>query len=447
MIKFDFTREVTLEEKNYKIYRILQSILYLVAFIFAGFLAFSLLFPTGYFTFSFANFNSNKNTLADPKSETGAILSNGKIKAGETMITSASIVGNYSKVIISLDLGKKSEEMNDGQVEIKKSFQSFLIPEGEPLGFQDGSILREGENYYIVSEGIIMKFENKAVALSMGFSEEGFINISPKDIQYNPIGEVIKNSAKYPENSLFKINDEFYRLSLGKLQKFVSSSAYLSAFNENQAVIKTEDFLSRFEVSEELAGFSNGSLVAYGGSVYIVSKNEILPVGDPTIFVSSGFSWNDLINVSGDEISMYIKGDMFALDSPHPDGMIYFAIDTERFYMILNGQRHLLSGENAALSWNRRSPISVLEKSADVSSRCVLQKKAFDMGNFSYECEALIENLSDHIGKDYQIRFTAGNAVDFSRIDVSLKKIVNKNNLKQSIFSLLNKVRGNYDNQ
>jgi hypothetical protein len=441
---FDFTQEVPLEKKNYKIYKVFQILLYLASFVFALFLLFSLFFPTGYFVFSFPNFNSTKNTLRDPRNDQNNILEKGQVKSGESMIFDASIVGSYSEMSASFDLGKKSAEMNDGKIEIRKSYRAFLLPKGDPIGFQDGSLIENGNNFYIVSEGKLRMFENKNIALSMGFSEAGFIKISPDELSSNSKGDLISIKDGYPQSSLFKIKNYFYMLSGGQLNKFVSTSAYLSRFNENQAVIKDEKFLENYKISENLLGFSEGSLIAYGNAAFVVSGKEILPIGDPTIFAASGFSWNDLINVSSDEASLYVRGKIFALDSVHPDGTIFFSSDSGKFYIIKDGKKHLLSGEKAVASWNKRAPIEVSEKSLNISDSCDFQKKTFDFGTASYTCKVSIENIANLPGKDYELKIIPENNIDINQIDISFKKTVSQQGFRQSILNILGKIKGNY---
>lgn len=446
-MKLDFTQEVILEKKNYKIYKILQSILYAGSFIFGCYLIFLLLFPSGYFTFSFVNFHSNKNTLKDPRNIEGILLEKGEIQENKEMFFNASLAGKYSKAKFTLDLNKKSDKIENAKVEIKKSYRAFFLPEGKPIGFQEGALIKEKDNFYIISEGKARKFESKNILFLMGFSEASFANVSQSDLIYNPAGDPINNSNEYPNGAVFKIGDNFYLLADSKLKKFISSSAYLSRFNENQAVLKDNKIFEKYEVSEEMASFAQGSLFAYGGSAYVVSKNEILPIGDPTIFEASGFSWGDIINVSGDEMSFYLKGKIFALDSIHPDGSIFYSNDDGKYYIILNSQKHLLASEKAASSWNKRMAIKASEKSLSTFDECHLKEKTFNLGTDSYSCEVMIENLSDLIGKDYELRLASENDIKLDKMNLKFIKTVSRESFRQSIFNLIGKIKGNYVKQ
>lgn len=454
-MKFDFTQEVGLDAKNYKIYRTFQIFLYLIFFAFAIYLAFALFFPSGYFTFSFANFNSIKNTFKDPRNNQGTALEKGKIKANEAMLVNASIIGDYSKAVFSFDLGKKSEKMSAGKVEIRKSYRAFLFPEGNPIGFPDGSLLKNENDFYIVSGEKLRKFsakggpasgwENENLAMTMGFNKDAFIEVSNDDLNYNPKSNVITASEKYPNNVLFKIGDNFYMLLEGKLEKFISANAFFSRFNENQAIVKDESFLENFEISEDLLGFSDGTLIAYGISAYIVSGKEILPIGSAKTFEANGFSWGDLINVSGDEASLYKKGAFFSLDSLHPNGIIFLSKEDNQFYIIKDKEKHLLSGEKIAKAWLvKKAPILVSKKSLEVSEKCSLQKKTFNLSKISYQCEIPIENLTGLIGKDYEFKFTPENGIEINQMNASFKKTVNWQSFKQSVLNILSKIEVNY---
>lgn len=76
---FDLTPEITLDKENQKKYLYARVILYVSALVFAFFAAFTIIFPTRYFSFSFLNPNSKSNTIVNPRDETGNSPDRGKI--------------------------------------------------------------------------------------------------------------------------------------------------------------------------------------------------------------------------------------------------------------------------------------------------------------------------------------------------------------------------------
>src|SRR5665647_1041915 len=89
---------------------------YLIArvFLYALFIAgtslflFQTFFPTLAFSFNFRTPNSSKNSLLDPHSDKDIPATNGKIAQNDTLITTASVAGEFSLADISFSLEKKS---------------------------------------------------------------------------------------------------------------------------------------------------------------------------------------------------------------------------------------------------------------------------------------------------------------------------------------------------
>lgn len=439
----DLTGEISLKKENIKVYVFLRIVLYLVALAIGAFLIFRLFFPIGSFTFSFINFNSNKNTLSDPRNSKGDSLERGIVKSSEKLIFDASLVGNYSKALLSFDLSKNSALLGpENKLSFRKSYRAFLFPEGDAVGFKDGSWVRSGDDFYFVSNGKLRKFTSQKILLDLGFSRENFLEVAAADLEYNSLGEDI--SDNYPEGTVFRSGDSYYLLEGETLRPFISEAAFLSQNFPNQVISVDDQFLSKFSFSENPVGFSEGSLIAYGEAAYVVGKNEIFPIGDPTIFEAAGFVWDDLINVSGDQVAMYEKGDMFSLSSVHPDGTIFFDKDQSRNYLITNQEKHLLPSNKIASSWIRKTPITVDSRSLASSGDCVFQRNRLDLGKPSYSCDLSLEQVKDFLGKDYEFVFSPGSDIDLDQADVTFKRTVDKENFRQSLFEIINRIKRNY---
>lgn len=440
---FDLTSEILLNKKSRFWYRFFQIILYLGALAIGIFLISRLLFPIGFFEFSFLNFNSTKNTLSDPRNSQGNPLSTGIVSSENKMVFDASLVGKYSQATIDFDLNDKSADLNNGKISIYRSYRSFLLPEGEPIGFQNGSWIRNEDNFFFVSGGKLFSFASKTILSTLEFPEEKFLSVEKSDLNYNSPGGII--SADYPLGTVFQIDDEYYFLKeKNELKKFVSREAFLSQHPLGQFVVKDKKFLDNYSVSEELLGFSGGSLIAYGESAFVVNGQEILPIGDPSIFLAAGFSWDDLIPVSGEEISLYKKGKLFSLSSVHPDGTVFFAKDSGKYYLISNGQKEFLPTEKIATSWIHTSPIKADISGLDIFSDCHLSSRKIDWGKRTYTCQTDLEKLQNLSGKDYEFVFILENEVKIDRISATFKRSMNKDNFWQSVYEIINRIKNNY---
>lgn len=445
---FDLTPEITLDKENQKKYFYFRVVLYFMTFVFAFYASSTIVFPTRYFSFSFLNPNSNANTIIEPRDQNGMAPDRGKIIKDNKLIFDSTLLGVFSEAKIIFHLNKKSADINGEDVFIKKSYRAFLYSEEDPLGFRDGTLLKNLENYFIISDGKLRKFKDKTTALSLGFNMDSFKEISAEDLKYNEQGDIISDSAVYPNGSLFKINNEFYFLSDNKLTKFISEKAYFSQYSANQLIEKPADFLQKYDQNENQIGFADGSLIAYGESAYVVSGNKSFPIDSIETFEAMGYNWSDLINVGGDEIAFYVKDSLLDLSSAHPDGTIFSAIEQNgsiKKYVVKNKLKHLLPSENIAASWSKINSIQVSSESPVIFSKCSFGKK----WTFSktYSCEAPVDTLQNLLGKDYEFSTIFGEDIKANSAEIQFKKSYTISNLKRFIANVIKNIKNNYVEQ
>ena len=437
---FDFTKEVELDKKNYALYRKLQFLLYLVAMLWAFYLALVIIFPKLPFTFSFLNPNSSKNTVFNPRLLNNDFPDKGKFK--EDILFNANFFGSYSTAKVNLTLSKKYSLPDSLNISVRKSYQAFLYADGGSIGFKDGSLLKNNGNFYIVSEGKLRKFTNSNVLSSLDYWQENFKEVSADDLKYNSLGEEIRKNNEYPDSALFRIDDNYYILENQSLKKFVSDEAFLSGYNDSQAVKKDIGFLNNYPLSEDLAGFANGTIIAYDISAYIVSGTEILPINNTLTFENKGFNWEDVIRVGSDEIANYKKGKLFTIDSPHPDGVVFKTTEDSKYYIIKDGKKYSLPTENIAKSWLKKDPIMVSEKSLETKNSCQLKQSPFN--SKSYSCKIPLDIFDNLIGTSYEFELEPNEEIKLDSIDINFKKNINFKNLKDFFSGLFNRVKQNY---
>jgi hypothetical protein len=437
----DLTKEIKLDKKNYRVYRRWQAFFYASCFSFALYVAYFIFFPTQTFNFSFVMLTSNKGNALNPRDAKGTLILDGKFSAEQKNYFDASLVGSFSKVKLSFTPKSNALSPENSHLDLRKSYRAFLFPEGQPIGFKDGTLLENNNAFYLISDGKLRKFSSPAIITALGFPENAFIAASDTDLKYNSLDEEITDTKSYPTDSLFKINETYYHLdSNGMLEKFISAGAFHSQYDEHLAISKPTDFLGNYPLTENPIGFADGSLVSYGLSAYIVSKNKIYPIGDPDIFLNQGYDWGDIITISGDEFSLYEKEKLFTLTSIHPDGTIFFTPDTRRWYRIENGQKQELPSENIANSWLKKKPITVLAKSLEVLGGCDLKKEFF--GNYS--CFIPLDDTKDTAGKYYEFTFVPKNNLAIDNLNLLYEKNMTMQNLKLSVRNMILKIKARY---
>lgn len=438
---FDLTKEVKLDNKELSLYKRFQALVYVLAAILAVYFASLILFPTAYFTFSFLTPDSTKNSVVSPRDENRNFLEKGSFPLEKSAYFDTMLNGNYSKVSVAFTLNKKSELPEDAIVKVRKSYQAFLYPEGDPIGFKDGTLLKSSGNYFIVSNGSLRQFASFSTASNMEFQESSFKNATSEDLKFNPSGEKISDANSYPDGSTFRVGNDYYILKEQKLSKFVSENAFKSQYDSEVALEKNEDILKKYPASEEISGFGDGSLLSYGESVFIVSGGNILPVNDAATFTSMGYDWNDVIPASGDEISLYAKAKLFTINSVHPSGTVYKTQDDSHWFMVKDGQKHPLPSEAISQSWTKKNPVLVSSKSLEMQDGCTLRKETFSR---AYSCEFSVENIQENLGKDYEFEISSANEMRADALNVEFKKSINMSNLKLSLLDMFNKIKLNY---
>ena len=441
---FDLTKEIPLEKESQKLYRKIQLFLYLTAFFLAVYLGYLIAFPHKYFSFNFLNPSSNQNNISEPRAANAASLTDRILPEEGSLYFDTDISSDYSKAVFALNLSPSSKKPTSLTVSIRRSYQAFMDNLGAPIGFRDGSLLKNDDNYYIVSASKLRKFSSANIAFSLGYTDKNFKEVTQGDLVYNTIGADVIAADAYPDDTLFRINDNYYILANQSLKKFVSDQAYLSRYDDTEALIKDVSFLNNYPSSDALAGFSDGTLIANAGSVYITSGEKILPIDNVQTFEDKGYDWKDVLNVGEDEVAMYQKDKLFNLKSVHPDGTVFRATENSNFYIIEKGQKHLLPGDSIASSWLKREAIPVSEKNLAVYAKCDLKNNFWNSS--VYSCELPLNQFALFPGFTFEFRLdsTAGSKLAIDSISVDYQKNVSKNNFKLFLFGLYNSIRGTY---
>ena len=439
---FDLTPEITLDEKKLRLYRNLRPWLYIFSFLLAFYLAFRILFPSLFFEFSFNNPKAKSNTVTNPRKEDASPLEKGLLSAKKNIFFNTSLIGSYSTALVSFSLDKKSAPFSAPEVNVQKSYAAFLYPDGETMGFRNGTLLQNKNNYYLVSHNKLRKFADPAVVDALGFSKNGFVAAEDDELSYNSPGQDITKGTGYLEDTLFHIQDNYYALQNNTLKKFVSDAAFFTYYKKNQAIEKPAAFLEQYAITDETLGFAEGSLLSYADTIYIINGTSIFPIDSPITFTGKGLDWNDVIPVSADEIALYKKESLFTIANSHPNGTIFTTIEDQRHYLIAGQTKHLLAGPDILASWINTTPIPVSQKSLAITSSCQPQKALFKLNTF--ECVIPITAMQALIGSDYIFSLKPDTKNILDSIHVEFKKDIGMSNLRFTLSELINRIKNNY---
>lgn len=437
---FDFTQEISLQGKTLQIYRWLRGLLFVTFLLLAIYLALLILFPSRSFYFTFANPTSNNNTILSPRDESDSPLINGAIAKNKPIIFDTMISENFPDASVDFSLAGNYSKPLSGKISIQKTYRALFYPTDLPIGFKDGTLLKTGSDHFIVSDGYARKFSTLALK-NLGFSENQFVQVTADDLKYNPVGDFIDQNSDYPNNSLFKIADTFYIFYNGKLRPFTSVAAFNSQFDASLAIEKDASFLNQYPLDENPIGFSDGSLISYADSIFIVSEGNILPIDNPQTFLDNGFDWNDVIPANADEISLYARTKLFNKNSVSPTGVIFSSIDSSSWFFIKDEKKLPISSEKILASWLHKKPI--LFSTNDISE-CRIEKVGYFFQPNNYTCKLQLETSGALYGNEFRFIIEPNLDAKISTINVTYSRAVSLPNLKISLGSFRNKITSNY---
>ena len=417
-MRFDLTKNTRLDPVWQKRYFILRLALYLL-FILAG--AYFI-----YYIFFYRN---------------SALYYDGV--AGGADLYSAYSDENFSSAKIQLSLNGKYPAPKAGEIAVRKTYQAFTYPVSEkPAGFPDSSLVKNDGDYYIVSDGKLRKFASFLVAADMGYSQDSFQEAAWDELNYNEKGDGISSAKSYPDAALFLADGNYYKLYQNTLSRFVSEKAYLSYFDKRQAIQKNRDFLGNYPISEEPVGFANGTLLSFDIAAFIVVDGKIMPFNNPITFLSFGYQWDDIIPATGDEIGLYQRDKLFTVNMAHPDGTVFLARDTGKYYLIANGQKQEIKGTDIVNAYRKRHPILTDEKSLEFQSVSILRKNFLSPNQ--YRSTLSVTNLEQFLGNEYQFKISGIGEGAVSQADLVFQRNINIRNIRTICLELKNKILMNY---
>ena len=437
---FDFTKEISLQGKTLRIYRWLRGMLFVTFLLLAIYLAILVLFPSRHFSFDFTNPTSSSNSIVGPRDMQDVPKTDGMASKENPLVFDTMINESFPDALVNFSLNEDLTSPLSGNISIQKTYRALFYPTGTPIGFKDGTLVKTGFDHFIISNGSLRKFSTLALK-NLGFSENQFIQVDANDLKYNPVGDFIAPNDGYPNDSLFKISDNFYMFENGKLRPFTSLAAFNSQYDSSLAIEKNDDFLNQYPLDENPIGFSDGSLISYADSVFIVSEGNVYPIDNPQTFIADGFDWNDVIPANADEIGLYTRTKLFNKTSTNPAGAIFSAVESPLWYVIKDEKKLPIPSEKILNSWLRKKPI--LFSTSD-TAQCQIKKIGYFFQNNSYSCQLKLRDTRALYGNEFRFTLQPDSEIQLSQIDITYSKAINTSNLRSSLAGLYNKITSNY---
>lgn len=428
-----------------KKYRLAQPAVYLLFLASMFYLAYLVFFPSMNFNFSFQSANALKNTIIAPRDSNGNLNETGRIGEKNALFFNINPIGEFSKASMEINLEKDSSPISEGKISAKKSYQAFFYPIGDPMGLADGTLLKNGENYYLVSGEKLRKFSSWKIAADSGYNQSAFVEAAEDDLKYNEKGADISDSPNYSDNSLFFVSGDYYQLKNQKLSKYVSEKAFLQNHRQEQALIKDANFLNNFETAENFIGFPDGTLVSFANAVSAISGGKSYPIDSVFTFESLGFSWNDVIPASEEEIGVSTKDKLFTVNLPHPNGFVFLDRSEKKYYYVQDLKLRELKSPLIVQEYTRNAPIIADSASlaTEITCEIKIQSRLFNR----YGCTLPIENIQNLPGNSFQFETSFSPEIHIKTIGATYEKNIDWKNLRSTLSSIKNRIILQYAGQ
>ncbi|MBP5993838.1 MAG: hypothetical protein KA731_02920 [Candidatus Moranbacteria bacterium] len=343
-------------------YLISRVVLYILCLALALFFALRIIFPTLPFGFNFRTPQSTKNTFLDPRQLSDQTpLQNGKIAADQTLIGNFDSPGTFSRIRISFDLSQKSGEAARLKASISRSYRSFFLPiDDTPVAsFEHPLLYQDQEGIYYAQDG-------------------------------------------------------------GSLKRFVSTRAYLSRYPASFAVPLAASLAETLPVSDEWIGFRVGSLISFADGIFLVtSEHEIRPFGDPGIFLSMGYRFEDVIPAHEEEVGIYERGRILLYGAAQSEGTVFRDTDSG-VYLLVHGQRlrPITSPEYRDFLITSTHPIEASFDARAINLSCL--PTAVWWSATRYTCDIPESSLSSDSGSAFQLALRSEAPIDIDTLTVSM---------------------------
>lgn len=224
-----------------------------------------------------------------------------------------------SDVVYLIQNGKKRPITTPGVLSSRFDPKSVIIVAESELGrydvgpevkFPNYSILKNGEQYYLLDYDNLRPFANAEVVRQIGYNPEEIIEVAPADIRGYEIGETINLETTDPTGRMVKFaSGKIYLVKNGTLFPVPHSIIATKSFPDlkiekaNQA-----DFVS-YPIGDEVL-LPDGTLFSLRGdkNVYVVDNGAKRLIPDEMTFKNLGYKFSSVITVPAVVANMHRKG-------------------------------------------------------------------------------------------------------------------------------------------
>ncbi len=145
----------------------------------------------------------------------------------------------------------------------------------------------------------------------------------------------------YPDGTLLQNTEDggVWLIQYGLRRPITSKAALLTRFNTSTIVPVSESALSVFAVGKSISLPNYSLLRSPHGTVYLLVDDTIRGIDSQEAFRAIGFSPDDIIDVTFDDLAAYVEGEPITIDTAYPQGALMQDTSTGGVYFIQDGMK------------------------------------------------------------------------------------------------------------
>ena len=187
----------------------------------------------------------------------------------------------------------------------------------------------------------------------------------------------------------------------------------------------------------------SGSLLSFVNGVFLIDGKFVRPIGDAVTFKNLGYTWDDIVPASEEDMGAYEKGKMVTLDNLHPEGTVFYDSDTKHYYLIRDNQKHLITNDAVAQSYLKGThPILISEQSLTTQESCNLAIHGLIFKD--YRCTVPINTLKNLQGDSYRLSVQFDTTTSLQSMNVTFNNTINTSNMRSMISQIKQRILSQY---
>lgn len=227
----------------------------------------------------------------------------------------------------------------------QKELDSYSL--GDHVVFPEGYLISDENSAYLIQNGERRPIGHWVIFESYGFKWSMVKKVTSFELGFHNVGPMIDAPKVYYSGSLVKssTSPEVYILENG-IARHISSPNVLKSYNFNweNILLLHQGVIDSYTKGEKL-NFKDGTLIAGNGAVYIIENGKKRPFPDPKTFEGMGYKWNNILNVSNEELALASEGSIKTPESVNLRVGVYATSGTVQVTADGNYQVVLSSGE------------------------------------------------------------------------------------------------------